>query len=116
MRTHVLGTVPEPLLLLIGLTPVEDHRIQRQLLVPPVTPDTDCVKVPALCVAEPANMPVPMSVDTHGSGSPVTVISRVASAVAELVSVARMTNELTLGKPDGGVPEAAAGSCSQKAW
>ena len=50
-------------------------------------------------------MPVPMSVDIHGRGSPFTVISRVASAVAEDVSVARTTNELRPAEPDGGVPE-----------
>ena len=43
----------------------------------------------------------------HGRGSPVTVICKVASAVAELVSVARTTNELSPALPDGGVPDKA---------
>ena len=46
-----------------------------------------------------------MSAETQGSGSPATVICRVVSAVAEAVSVARTTNELSPALPDGGVPE-----------
>ena len=52
-------------------------------------------------------MPVPISAETHGRGRPVTVICRVASAVAEVLSVARTTNELSPAVPEGGVPDSA---------
>ena len=74
-------------------------------LVEPMTPDPAWVKVPALNVVDPASMPMPISLEIHGRGSPVTVICRVAFALADELSVARTWKEFRPADPVGGVPE-----------